>query len=505
MRAGRRKPGSSPLPCCSTDLLEAAISAAQKLLFFPATRDGRPVAAKIKFRYVFNPPSPVLTGRVRHQSDDLPIANALVSVRAADRSELTTLTAADGSWSMQGLAPGLIHLRVAADGFLPAEMDENLEPGQETNVLLRLAPEPNTPPSQVVVTVTGERPPREVSKRVLGRDEIQHSAGTQGDALLSVQNLPGIARPPPFSGALVVRGSAPDDTAVLVDGTDVPLAYHFGGLSSVVPTELLNQIDFYPGNFSARYGRKMGGIVDVQLRPPRVDGYHVIVENSLLGFRGIVEGPIGKSWSFFLAGQRSWLDLLITPILKAQGASQTAIPRWADYQTTLQKDFDKSTSFRLLFFGSDDAFDIVNPVPNASDPNTGGALGYHTSFWRVQANFESELASRTRLRLTAAYGQDRLALQLGNTLIDATLHPLTSRAELSQQIATGVRGNVGFDLSYQPYDFALQLPAPARAGVPSGGPGLLPIRSVGSLSSFQPGAGACVYYVQGQPGDSQYL
>lgn len=264
---------------------EAAISAAQKLLFFPATRDGRPVAAKIKFRYVFNPPSPVLTGRVRHQSDDLPIANALVSVRAADRSELTTLTAADGSWSMQGLAPGLIHLRVAADGFLPAEMDENLEPGQEINVLLRLAPEPNTPPSQVVVTVTGERPPREVSKRVLVRDEIQHSAGTQGDALLSVQNLPGIARPPPFSGALVVRGSAPDDTAVLVDGPDVPLAYHFGGLSSVVPTELLNQIDFYPGKFSARYGRKMGGIVDVQLRPPRVDGYHVIVENSLLGFR----------------------------------------------------------------------------------------------------------------------------------------------------------------------------------------------------------------------------
>jgi len=156
---------------------------------------------------------------------------------------------------------------IAADGALPAVMDENLEPGQETNVLLRLAPEPGTASSQVVVTVTGERPPREVSKRVLGRDEIQHSAGTQGDALLSVQNLPGIARPPPFSGALVVRGSAPDDTAVLVDGTDVPLAYHFGGLSSVVPTELLNQIDFYPGNFSARYGRKMGGIVDVQLRP----------------------------------------------------------------------------------------------------------------------------------------------------------------------------------------------------------------------------------------------
>ena len=65
-----------------------------------------------------------------------------------------------------------------------------------------------------------------------------------------------------------MRGSAPEGTAYFVDGSDVPLIYHFGGLSSVVPTELLDQIDFYPGNFSARYGRKMGGVVDVALRKP---------------------------------------------------------------------------------------------------------------------------------------------------------------------------------------------------------------------------------------------
>ena len=126
----------------------------------------------------------------------------------------------------------------------------------------------------------GDRPPREVTRRTIGREEMAQSAGTYGDALLSLQNLPGVARPPPFSGALVVRGSAPQDTNVYIDGTNVPLAYHFGGLSSVVPTELLDRIDFYPGNYSAQYGRGMGGVVDVGLRDPSKDHYHGLVRRT---------------------------------------------------------------------------------------------------------------------------------------------------------------------------------------------------------------------------------
>ncbi|HEY4158171.1 MAG TPA: TonB family protein, partial [Polyangiaceae bacterium] len=51
---------------------EAAISAAQKLVFEPATRDGRALAARIKYRYVFSPPIATLTGEVRRAASDLP-------------------------------------------------------------------------------------------------------------------------------------------------------------------------------------------------------------------------------------------------------------------------------------------------------------------------------------------------------------------------------------------------------------------------------------------------
>jgi TonB family protein len=471
---------------------ELALAAARRLVFEPARRDGRPVAARIRFRYVFTPPPARLSGRVLSAASERPIAGANVTVRDAAQGEHRAQTDSDGRWKVPELPPGPVEIAFAAPGRRPERATEVLERGQETSVLVRLEPDAAAPiagqPAITEVVVTGERPPREVTKRTLGRDEIAHSAGTQGDALLSLQNLPGIARPPPFSGQLAVRGSAPDDTGIFIQGTEVPLAYHFGGLSSVVPTELLEKIDFYPGNYSARYGRFMGGIVDVGLRAPQSDRYHLLVENSVLGLRGLVEGPIARGWSFYLGGQRSWLDLVFTPILKASGDKEVALPHWADYQAALHKDFSAGTSLTLSFFGSDDGFDIVSPIAASSDPTLGGALGYHTSFWRTQARFDAHPAEGTQLHLTAAFGEDSISASLGTTLLVARLHPLSGRAELTQTFARGVVGDVGFDVQYEPYEFALQLPAPTRAGIPPGGPGQPPLRSTGSDSLFLPAA-----------------
>jgi TonB family protein len=62
---------------------EAALDAARHLVFEPATRDGRPIPAKIRFRYDFALPPPRLVGRVATQASDRPIEGAAVTVRDA--------------------------------------------------------------------------------------------------------------------------------------------------------------------------------------------------------------------------------------------------------------------------------------------------------------------------------------------------------------------------------------------------------------------------------------
>src|SRR5207248_5214052 len=99
--------------------------------------------------------------------------------------------------------------------------EEEVTLGFATQVVYR----PQLEGEAVDIVVKGDRPPREVTKRELTMEEITRIPGTNGDALRALQNLPGVARPPGVAGLLIIRGSAPTDTQVLVDGTFIPLAY----------------------------------------------------------------------------------------------------------------------------------------------------------------------------------------------------------------------------------------------------------------------------------------
>jgi TonB family protein len=479
---------------------EAAVAAANRLSFDPATRDGHPKPARIRFRFSFFSPPPKVVGRVATVATDRPIAGATVVVTDANGHAHTTTSDAEGHWSITDELPvGRAHVRVSGLRRVARETDEELAPGEETNIVLRLESEPEpteirdggAPDAEAIeeVVVRGQRPPREVTKRTLEREEIQYIPGTNGDALRSLQNLPGVARPPPFSGALAVRGSAPQDTNIYINQTNIPIVYHFGGLSSVVPSELIDKIDFFPGNYSAQYGRGMGGIVDVTLRDPKADALHALAQLDLIDARVMAEGPIFKTgWNFLIAGRRSWFDLWLAPILSSTGAQATIAPRYYDYQAMLQRDIGKNSSFRLTLFGSDDALSIVSATANAQNPTFSGNISFHTAFWRLQAQYDNRINKNTELRAVVAVGEDSVNSAFGSNQITTTTYPLSGRVELSQKIGKLITANLGIDLLYEPYSFDYQLPPPNVAGQPPGGPGQLPVQSSQSGSLFLPGA-----------------
>lgn len=455
---------------------EAALDAAKKLVFEPARRAGAPVASRIAFRFVFQPLPARLAGRVLVHATGSPLAGATVVVREASGEEHAVQVGADGTWGLPGLRPGVVHVTASGPGFAPAESDEALENGEETSVLTRLVPAPGPAAGAAggqasEIVVRGERPPREVTRRTLSREEIARLPGTNGDALRSIQSLPGVARPPPFSGQLVVRGSAPQDTTIFVEGVDVPLVYHFGGLSSVVPTDLLEKIDFYPANYGAVYGRGTGGMVDVRLRSPRGDGFHGMAQVDFIDARLLAEGPIGGTGvKFLVAARRSYFDLWLSSLLEGAAGPVTTAPRYYDYQAMLEKDLGPRSSIRLSILGSDDALQILNQSPSASTPTFAGNTGAHTSFWRAQLRYENHLTDRTRLRLMGSFGRDSVDVGLGPNFFTVDQKPFNARGELAQRVARGVQANVGVDVVVAPYDITLRLPPPRRPGETYGGP-----------------------------------
>jgi len=468
---------------------EAALEAAKTLQFDPALRNGQPIAAKIRHRYTFTPPPAVLTGRITTQLRDAPIAGARVTVRG--KATATATTEADGTFRVDGLAADTYTVTVEAAGFDPQTYEETLDPGTEARADVRLErpgvvppPPPGVTGPVEEVTVRGSRPPREVTKRTLEQRELSRIPGTNGDALRAIQNLPGVARPPGIAGLLIVRGAAPQETGTYVDGTLVPLIYHFGGLSSVIPTEMLDHIDFYPGNFSTYYGRHTGGVVDVGVKDPAVnknpraafgparEGIRALVQADLIDARTVVQGPIGNTgWTFAVGGRRSYIDVWLKPVLEQLGSSVTTAPVYYDYQLLLQRDWDKKKhNLRLFFFGSDDRLQVLVRQVNAAAPALTGSVGLGTAFWRAQARYVGKLSDATEIRLVAAVGKDAIQLNVSDNFFLLDSYPLSGRAELSQRISSGVRNNLGMDILVQPYEVNLRLPPPPRPGEPPAGP-----------------------------------
>jgi TonB family protein len=471
---------------------EAAVAAASKLVFEPATRDGKPVAARIRFRYTFTPPAGALAGRVSDRATGAPIAGAQVTVRAPDGKEATTTTGPDGTWSMKGLAAGKYAVTVVASGFETTVAEEAVDPGKETRITERLGARAVAPldagagaeagadagarvaaPPEPIQTieVAGEKPPREVTKRTLEQREMERIPGTNGDALRSLQNLPGVARAPGLAGLLIVRGSAPQDTNVFVDGTLIPIVYHFGGLSSVVPTEILNRIDFYPGNFSTQYGRVMGGVVDVGIRDPKSDRFHALAQADFIDARVLAEGPIfDTGWKFAVGARRSYVDVWLKPALEASGAGVTTAPVYYDYQAMVERDFSSRSSLRILFMGSDDRLDILTKTVGSSEPAIAGGISTATGFWRLQARYRNKIDDKTELKITSAVGEDYIAFDLGDNFFHVDTYPITTRAEITHKLGRGVTTNWGIDFLDTPYDVAVRFPPFPRPGEPPGGP-----------------------------------
>ncbi|MFT3769901.1 MAG: TonB-dependent receptor [Minicystis sp.] len=456
---------------------EAALEAARKLEFEPARKaDGTPFAARIRYRYSFTltrapaqaqkeqKSTAVLSGAVLASGGDVAIAGAKVVLGPGN---IETTTDEKGAFTFPDLAPGKYTISVRAPGYQGLDVAEEVSAGEATEVKYRLLPSGGA----LEVSVRGDRPPREVVKRTLEQREIARIPGTNGDALKSLQSLPGVARPPGVLGVLIVRGSAPQDTQTFIDGTPVPLIYHFGGLSSVVPTEVLEKIDFYPGNFSTEYGRVQGGIVDVGLRNPRSE-YHGLAQIDLIDARLMFEGPIPglKGWNFLAAGRRSYVDAWLGPTLKAAGAGVTQAPVYYDYQFMVATNPTPDSSFRVAFFGSDDALKLLIDTPAGNDPGLTGNVGLHTAFMRLQTRYQNNLPNGDKINAVISFNRDNIDFGLSSLYFLLDVRSVSGRFEYTKKLTKGMILDAGIDMQAGYYDVNVRLPAPPAPGQPPQGP-----------------------------------
>jgi TonB family protein len=461
---------------------EAAQAAALQLRFKPARRGETPIASRILYKMNFNlsaalpvvpeaPPEDAAAGAdaasirgiVQLDESEVACAGAKVEVLLPDGRRLTTVTAANGTWEVSDIPAGTVVVQIVAPGFELHRSNETLHPRERLDIKYRMHPETGG----IEVMVKGERPDREVTRRTIERNELAVVPGTSGDALKVIESMPGVGRTPAMSGMIVVRGSSPYGTQTFVDGTFVPAIYHFGGLSSIVPTEMIEAIDFYPGNFSAKYGRVTGGIIDVRLREMEHDDkYHGLAQIDLIDARLMLRGPVplAKGWSFNLAARRSHIDAWIGSVMSKDAGFRTA-PVYYDWQAFAETKPNARSLFRIGVFGSDDRLDMILKNAIASDPGIGNSIKGEVRTMRLQAMYRQQITDRLSLNATAAVGLDREFSQVGAvSSVDINYIPMTLRGDLSYRFSDQFLMRAGPDVIIYHYDANVLSLSPPQPG-----------------------------------------
>ena len=390
---------------------DAAVDAMYQFLFTPAKKNKKPIASKVLYKYTFFlKPAKVeetkdekilqasLNGRVVDMNEK-PIKNASIiltplnkktlqlnnNAQSDNKIETAQNTDSKGLFKFKDISALMWQVDIVAAGYKPLSLDETLKPGEIREVIYRLESET----SSYETVIRDRKPPREVTRREITRREITRIPGTGGDALRSVQNLPGMARAPGFSGALLIRGSSPEDSKYFFDQMPIPMLYHFGGMTSVINSDLLDSIDYFPGNYSVKYGNATGGIIDVYPKTPATDRFHGYVDADIWDISAMAEFPAGKNWSFAASARRSYIDAIIGAVMPENGGFQfTIAPRYYDYQFVADYHPDGKDHLKLFVFGSDDKAVLLFGDQVLSNPNFSGGVNFRTLFHQVQLKWD---------------------------------------------------------------------------------------------------------------------
>ncbi len=338
-----------------------------------------------------------------------------------------------------------------------------------------------------------EAPPREPTKRTLDQEQLTVVPGTRGDALRAVEVMPGVSRTAfgDNAGPPLLRGSPSGESIVLLDGAQVPLLYHFGGLTSFFNSHLLESVELYPGNYSARFGRAAGGVVEARVRDPRSDGFHATLELSALDSFALVESPLSDSGdtSLALAARRSNVDPFFEAALSEDSATVVAAPVYYDYQAILAHRWSEANKIRALFFGSADRFELVLGEALAGDPAFQGEFGSRESFHRGQVELSSRFSDVIEQELMVSVGPTSGTGRFGDVNFDYDAWDLNARAEWSVFSAPWLRVDGGFDFVALWSTFEYNGPAPGQVeGVPVSGSvaSETPARLAMDFASYRP-------------------
>lgn len=397
---------------------ELAVVGARQMRFEPGRdAEGRAVTSEVEYVWPFraaDAPAVSIEGEIFERGSRHRLAGLVVEASgpgAGGYPSVRTVTDDDGTFRFAALEPGLWTLALPEGRYRAEPVEVDFDGETVASVVLHAAARLDgvwaDQGIQEHVEVRAQRRAQAPVERVLSADEVSFLPGSLGDPVRAVQNLPGIARAPFGSGELLVRGTDAGDTAYLLDGMRVPIAFHFSALSTVINPEMLDEIAFAPGNWSARYGRAIGGVLDLGTPVSLPEHPSTTVGADIFQARAFTSRPLGAKTALFASVRRSYLDAVLNPVLAHLDAGAIRAPIFYDAQLRLLHHAGRGGRISGTFLLSDDRFRILGEGRSRANE----LLAYGTSFQKIQLRWSQALSRGWSVETSLMAGPERRGIR----------------------------------------------------------------------------------------------
>ena len=343
-----------------------------------------------------------INGFVRDDASGEPISYANVFL---SNSSIGAATNSDGYFVLSEIPLGLYEVNATMIGYAVFKEEVDLSYGESVRLEIRLIEEA-IKGTEVLVTAERQKFERSMESSQIALDlrEINSApAFVEPDVFRTLQMLPGVQTTSDFSSALYVRGSTPDQNLIMLDGIAIYNPYHLGGIFSTFNTDAIKEADFHAGGFPARYGGRMGAILNVINREGNTEKITGSANLSLISSKALIEGPIPK-WkgikgSWMISGRRTYIDKVVNALNLPSGsknADGSDVPLqfpyyFYDYQIKTNIDFNQDHRLTFTRFYGDDVLDFSFEDPSETVSNENVTIQQESQFgldwpWGNQTN-----------------------------------------------------------------------------------------------------------------------
>jgi hypothetical protein len=362
-----------------------------------------------------------------------------------------------GRFSFEGVAAGPIQLVVNLPGYKRLEKSTTTEAWNSAEVVL--VEKENYMAFET--TIVAQKQKRDQSRKSLTREEFLTVPGSSGDPVKAVQNLPGVNRVAGFSSNVVIQGSSPQDTTYDLEGHEIPIVFHFGGLTSVVMPEAIEAVDYLSAGYGPEYSRAMGGVISLKTRAAEVEdrkrkGFFFA---DTLKTGGLFETRVDEKSTLIVSGRYSYVGQFLKAATRGnEMLNLTVAPEFADLTLIYDRKQDHKNSFRLNFLASRDTLGFILKEPLRDDPAARGTFETETSFFRIVPQWTHKISETESVKLSMGTGQDLILLNFGDNFFRLKSWATTVRGEYDKKFSEFYQAVFGFDNQYTRANLDLRLP-----------------------------------------------